>query len=79
MPLNPSREALAVLRGWLADLEERVAVEATAQGQQSVQEREDRELAAAWEARRRARLRGPRRSPAKRNVRQQCHSTARRD
>lgn len=59
-PLSPSLEALAVLRAWLSELEDRVAAESTAQGQHSADEREDRELAAAWAARHRARVRHPR-------------------
>lgn len=59
-PHDPRREAIEILRGLLADLENRVAAEATAQGQQSAQEREDRELAAAWAARHRVSLRHPR-------------------
>lgn len=59
-PLSPSREALAVLREWVTDLESRVAAESAPAAQQSAAEREDRELAAAWAARHRASLRHPR-------------------
>lgn len=57
-PIEPSREALALLREWLEDLESRLAAEKLAsQGQESAAEREDRELAEAWAARGRTRKR----------------------
>lgn len=76
--LNPRLEALAMLREMLTELESRIAAEQSESEQHSADEREDRELAADWAARHRARLRGPRRPAAKRNVRQQRHSAARR-
>ena len=59
-PLSPSREALAVLREMLTELESRVAAELSESGQHSADEREDRELAASWAARHRAHIRHPR-------------------
>lgn len=67
-PLSPSLEALAVLRAWLSELEDRVAAESTAQGQHSADEREDRELAASWAARHRAHIRHPRQGQGKRSA-----------
>ena len=57
---SPSSEAIALLRDWITSLESSVAAESAAAAQQSAQEREDRELAAAWAARHRARVRHPR-------------------
>ncbi len=56
--IDPSREALALLREWVADLEARLADDRLAsQRKESEAEREDRELAESWAARGRTRKR----------------------
>lgn len=53
---RPSREAVALLRKWLEQLEGQVSVNATPEhkAQQSAEEHADQELATSWTARHRS-------------------------